>query len=367
MNIRHTIIALSLALTASASAQLSLKETMGKHMLIGVAVNQWQAAGEQPKATDIIRQHFNQAVAENVMKGEVVSPAEGRYDFTLADEFMDYCDSLGLTVTGHCLVWHSQPPKWIFTDKEGKEVSREVLIRRMVNHINTVMGRYKGRIKGWDVVNEMVEDDGSMRKTPYYRIIGPDYIEIALKAAHAADPDAELYLNDFSMAKPGKRATYVKMINDLRAKGCRIDAIGMQSHNGMDYPNTKDYEASIEAFAATGVKVMITELDFNCLPNPTEFSGAEIGQNFDYEKKYNPYADGITEKEAQKIDDRMMEFFNLYSKHRDVISRVTLWGVEDGTSWLNDWPIKGRTNFPLLFTRSGEAKPVVERIAQLFM
>jgi len=313
-----------------------------------------------------MRTQFNQAVAENVMKGEVIQPEENRFDFNKADQFMRFCKENGLTPTGHCLVWHSQPPKWIFTDKEGKNVSREVLIDRMTRHIKTVVGRYRGEIKGWDVVNEMIEDNGELRNSLYRQIIGDDYIEIALKAAHEADPDAELYLNDYSMAKPAKREAYVKLIKGLKAKGCRIDAIGMQSHNGMDYPDITEYEKSIEAFAALGLKVMFTELDFNCLPTPDNFGGAEVSQSFEYQEKMNPYKNGISKKDYKKINDRMLEFFKVYYRHRDVISRITLWGVTDQSSWLNNWPIPGRTNFPLLFDRDNKAKPVVEEIIKLY-
>jgi len=344
----------------------SLKDAVGPYGYIGTSLNQWQSDGQDARATAVVRSHFNAAVAENCMKSEVLQPAEGLFDFRLADKFVDYCEQNGLTPFGHCLVWHSQAPDWLFTDSHGRAVSRETLIKRLQQHIATVVGRYKGRIKGWDVVNEAIEDDGSYRKSPLYNIIGEDFIDIAFKAAHEADPDAELYYNDFSMAKPGKREAVCRLVRRLQQQGLRIDAVGMQSHNGMDYPNLADYEKSIDAFAACGVKVMMTELDLNVLPNPDAFAGASVEQRFEYEKQLNPYADGLPADVARRVEDRYMTFFNLYYKHRSQISRINLWGVADHNSWLNGWPVPGRTNYPLLFDRQYQPKPVVAKIIQLY-
>lgn len=164
-----------------------------------------------------------------------------------------------MTITGHCLIWHSQPPKWFFTDKEGKMVSAEVMKQRMKEHIYTIVKRYKGKIKGWDVVNEAIEDDDSWRQSPFYKILGKEYILLAFRYAHEADPDIELYYNDYNMANAQKRATVVALVKDLQERGLRIDAVGMQGHLGMDYPDMQEFEKSILAYAAAGVKVMITE------------------------------------------------------------------------------------------------------------
>lgn len=358
-----------LALMASCFTNISaqgLKDAMGKYCLIGTALNQWQSDAQDDQATAVVREHFNAAVPENCMKSEVLQPAEGMFDFRLADKFMTYCEQNGLTPTGHCLVWHSQAPRWFFINDYGQPVSREELIKRIQQHISTVVGRYRGRIKGWDVVNEAFEDDGSYRKSPFYNIIGEEFIEIAFRAAHEADPNAELYYNDYSMAKPGKREAVCRLVRQLKAKGLRIDAVGMQSHNGMDYPDLTDYEKTIDALAATGVKVMMTELDLNVLPSPESFGGAAVEQNFEYQQKLNPYADGLPAEVERQWENRYMDLFRIYFKHRDQISRITLWGVADHNSWLNNWPIKGRTNYPLLFDRQYKAKPVVQQIIKLY-
>jgi len=356
-----------LAFSSCASAESTLKESIGKYFLIGTAVDTKQCAGKEPKAEEVIKKHFNSIVAENCMKGESIHPEQNRYDWDDSDAFVDFGIRNNMAIIGHCLVWHSQPPKWMFTDKEGKDVSRDTLIQRMKDHIFTVAGRYKGKIHGWDVVNEAFEDDGSWRKSPYYEIIGPEYIELAFRFAQEADPQAELYYNDFSMAKPAKRKAVCNMVRDLRSKGLRIDAIGLQSHNGTDYPNLKEYEISIDSFAALGCKVMITELDLNMLPSPDGFAGAEVSQNFEYKNAMDPYSSGALDGAGEKMfNSRYKAFFDIYRRHAHQISRVTLWGVSDKNSWLNDWPIKGRTNFPLFFDREYKPKDVVKDIIKMF-
>lgn len=351
---------------AGASAQ-GLKDAIGKYCLIGTAVNQWQSDGQVPQADAVIDRHFNCAVAENCMKSEVLAPAEGIFDFRVADKFVKYCEEHHLKVIGHCLVWHSQAPDWMFTDGYcARPCSKEVLRQRIVSHVKTVVGHYKGRVHGWDVVNEAIEDDGSFRKSPFYNLLGEEYIEIAFRAAHEADPDVELYYNDFSMAKPGKREAVCRLVKRLKEKGLRIDAVGMQSHNGMDYPDLTEYEKSIDAFAACGVKVMITELDINVLPNPEGFGGANVDQNFEFQQKYNPYAAGMPKDKVKELDSRWMQLFDIYYRHRAQISRINLWGISDGDSWLNGWPIKGRTSYPLLFDRQYQPKPVVNDIIKLY-
>lgn len=347
-------------------SQPTLKDVLGKYFLVGAAVDRNLPAGEDPQAETLVKAQFNQVVAENCMKGELIHPEVNRYDWTDADRLVDWSQRNGMTLIGHCLVWHSQPPKWMFTDETGKNVSRETLIGRMYSHIMTVVTRYRGKIKGWDVVNEAFEDDGSYRKTPYYNIIGPEYLALAFQFAHEADPDAELYYNDYSMSTPGKREAVCQLVRQLKAKGIRIDAVGMQSHNGYNYPDYSDYEKSIEAFAAEGVKVMLTELDMNMLPNPKDFNGAEISQNFKLMEQYNPYVKGLDKKAQKLFNQRYLDLFRIVERHKDVISRVTFWGVNDGHTWLNDWPVKGRTNYPMLFDRDYQAKPVVKDILKLF-
>lgn len=352
--------------STSLAQDVCLKETLGKHFLIGAAIDVPTVAGEDPVAENLIKAQFNQVVPENCMKSEEIHPEIDRWNWTESDQLVAWAQKNNMALIGHCLVWHSQAPKWLFEDKDGKPCSREVLIGRLYNHIMTVVTRYKGKIKGWDVVNEAFEDDGSYRKSPLYNIIGPEFIELAFQFAHEADPDLELYYNDYSMSKPAKREAVCKLVRSLKAKGIRIDAVGLQSHHGYNYPDWTEYEQSIEALSNEGVKVMLTEIDMNMLPNPDGFSGAEISQNFELQAKYNPYAKGLDKKAQKLFNQRYLDLFKIVERHKDVISRITFWGANDNHTWLNDWPIKGRTNYPLLFDRESKQKPVVKDIVKLF-
>ncbi|MDE6162515.1 MAG: endo-1,4-beta-xylanase, partial [Bacteroides sp.] len=347
---------------AFAQEKKTLKEALKGKFLIGTAVNTRQASGQDKAGVRVIQEQFNAIVAENCMKSQEMHPEENRYNFTQADEFVAFGEKNGMVITGHTLIWHSQLSPWFCVDGEGKNVSPEVLKKRMKDHITTIVKRYKGRIIGWDVVNEAIEDDGSYRKSKFYEILGEEYIPLAFQYAHEADPDAELYYNDFSMANPGKRAGVVKLVKALKKRGIRIDAVGMQGHIGMDYPQVGEFEKSMLAFAEAGVKVMVTELDLTVLPTPKQNIGAEVSASFEYKKDMNPYPNGLPEDVSKAWTERMNDFFRLFLKHQDIITRVTLWGVTDLDTWRNDWPMRGRTDYPLLFDRSYQPKPVVSLI-----
>lgn len=335
----------------------TLKEAFAEDFHIGTAMNMRQIRGEDSAGAAIAVAHFNAIVAENCMKSAEIHPEKDRYHFEDADAFVAFGEEYGMHITGHTLVWHSQLSPWFPYDEAGNKVSREEMIARLKDHISTVVGRYKGRIKGWDVVNEAILDDGSLRMTPFLEIIGEDYLELAFRFAHEADPEAELYYNDYSMASPAKRARVVQLVRDLKQQGIRIDAIGMQGHMGMDYPDVGEFEKSIEAYAAEGVKVMITEWDISALP--TVQQGAEISDTVAYRKAMNPYPDRMPQEAQEAWNERVRTFMDLFLKHSDKISRVTTWGVTDRSSWLNNWPMRGRTNYPLLFDRDNQLKPVM--------
>jgi len=343
-------------------SEKALQEALKGKFLIGVAMNADQITGKDTAGVRLIKEHFNSITPENCMKSEVLQPEEGKFDFALADQYVDFGQKNNMFIVGHTLIWHSQAPKWFFVDKDGKDVSREVLIERMKNHIYTVVGRYKGRVNGWDVVNEAIEDDGSFRKSKFYEIIGEDYIRLAFEFAREADPEAELYYNDYSMSKEGKRDAVVKMVRNLQSQGVKIDGIGMQGHMTMDFPTLEEEEKSIVAFSETGVKVMITELDLTVLPSPGTKVSADVALSYEYQKQLNPYPNGLPDSVAQAAHDRYAEFFRLFLKHADKIDRVTMWGLTDRDSWRNNWPVPGRTDYPLLFDRNYQPKPIVETI-----
>lgn len=346
--------------------QTTLRETLGQYFRVGCAVNNTIVQHPQSKAHQHVCQQFNSVVAENCMKAETLSPREGEWNWSQADAFVAFGQANGMQVIGHCLIWHSQTADWMFRDQNGDEVSRSVLIQRMHWYIHTVVGRYKGRVAGWDVCNECFESDGTRRQSPWQRIIGDDYIELAFRFAHEADPDAELYYNDYSMSTPAKYQAVCRLVQHLKAKGLRIDAVGMQSHNGLIWPKLTDYDRAIDAIAAAGVKVIISELDLNVLPNPDSFSGAEVNQYFEYSAEMDPYANGMDKATEELIAERWQAFFLLYRKHAHQIDRVTFWAAGDSDSWLNDWPIPGRHAYATLFDRDYNPKSFVPLITRIY-
>jgi endo-1,4-beta-xylanase len=340
----------------------TLKEAFAGKFYIGTAMNAAQIEEKDTVAVRLIKSQFSAIVPENCTKSGPIQPMEGKFDFSLADKFVDFGVKNKLFITGHTLVWHSQAPRWFFTDSMGKDVSREVLIERMKKHIYTVVGRYKGKIKGWDVVNEAIDDkDGTLRKSKFYQIIGEDYIKLAFQFAHEADPQAELYYNDYSLFSPVKRKGALAMIKKLKEQGVKIDAVGEQCHIGLDFPTIEEYEQTILDFASLGVKVMITEMDISVL-NIDRKLGADVSGHINDQNNSNPYVSGLPDSVNIVFEKRYLDFFRLFLKYRNVITRVTLWGVNDTQSWKNNWPVWGRTDYPLLFDRKYQPKPVVGRI-----
>ena len=316
-NLVFAIIAATLFYACSAKPSYSdkvttLKKALANKFLIGTALNSKQITGKDSTGMHVITEHFNAIVAENCMKCEEIHPEENRYDFTLSDAFVDFGTSFDMAITGHTLIWHSQLPKWFCHDEKGNLVSAEILKKRMKEHINTVVGRYKGRIVGWDVVNEAINDDGTWRNSPFYQILGEDFIYLAFQYAHEADPDAQLYYNDYNEWHPGKRKTIIKMIKSLKERGLRIDAIGMQGHIGMDYPSIEEYQAAINDYVSAGVKVMVTELDLSALPSVRHNVGANVSDVETYRKEVNPYIEGLPAKISKEWNARMSDFFNLF-------------------------------------------------------
>ncbi len=343
----------------------ALKQVFEKHFYIGAALSYDQIMGKDAAAMALVKEQFNSITSENILKWERVHPEPERYDFEPADRFVEFGEKHKMFIVGHTLLWHQQTPGWVFENGAGKPSDREMLLQRLRDHIFAVAGRYKGRIHGWDVVNEAVEDDGRLRKSKWLEIIGPDYVQKAFEFAREADPKAELYYNDFNLWKKEKADAVVRLVRDLQAKGIRVDGIGEQGHWGLDYPALNEAEAALQALAALGVKVMITELDITALPNPEDWSGAaDISRNDELRKHLNPYPQALPDSMQQVLAKRYAECFVLFHKHRDNISRVTFWGVNDGQSWLNNWPVRGRTNYPLLFDRDYQPKPAFEAVMQ---
>jgi endo-1,4-beta-xylanase len=378
---RLQLIVLATFFTTVLSAQ-SLKEAYAAYWRMGMSVNQWEVEAEQQIHNEhdvtgavsadqtahfpLIVQHFDWLVAENCMKCEVVHPKEGVYDFTLADKFVDKALANDCHVVGHCLIWHSQCAPWFFTDSEGKQVTAEVLKKRMREHIFTVVGHFRGRVEAWDVVNEAFEDDGSMRKSKFYEILGEDYIPLAFQYAHEADPSAELYYNDYSMNKATKVEGVVNYFRSLMAKGMPITAIGLQGHliyGDTDY--VKEYAHTIEQIASIGLKAQFTELDMSVLPNPYGFSGANVSDNFKYTEQMDPYKNGFPADKQAQVDQFWVDFFAMLMQHKRDVLRVGFWCMNDANSWRNSFPIKGRTDYATLFDRQNQPKPTIQKLIDL--
>ena len=343
----------------------SLREAYADDFLIGTALGYSQLIASSEKEQALIAAQFSVVTPENMMKWERIHPEPYTFNFGLPDSLIELASRNNQKVFGHTLAWHSQTPDWLFEDSLGNLIDTATLFARMEHHINNVAGRYKGKILGWDVVNEALNNDGSYRNSKYFQIAGEEFIFKAFEYAAKADPNAELYYNDYSMNVQSKVDGAVKIATKIREKGLRIDGIGMQGHWGIDRPSIDLIEQSILKIHDAGFKVAITELDIDVLPNPYRIEGANISDSFENNAEANPYADGLPDSVNQAHAKRYEELFKLFLKHKDKIDRVTFWGVHDGHSWKNDWPARGRTNYCLVFDRNLDPKLAYDKIMAL--
>lgn len=327
---------------------------------------------------EILAREFNCLTSENNMKMKFVQPQEGVFDFKGPDAAVDFAAAHGMDYVGHALIWHAMVPDWIFKNKDSSEVSRKVLIERMRTHINTVVGRYKGRIKYWDVVNEAIDTKwmtdpktgekkqmAFLRDTPWLRIIGKDYIELAYRFTHEADPDALLLYNDYNMFDEPKARFAAGLVLHLQSKGIPMHGVGFQGHWHLKYPNLRNVQRSIDLMAGIGMQVSISELDVGILPLLDDYKGADVDKKRELDPALNPYVDRVPERVLKQQARRYREIFQLFLRNRDVIERVSFWGTLDQYSWINDWPVKGRTAAPLLFGRDYEAKPAYHALREM--
>jgi len=358
-----TIFALVTGSMSILNAQTTLAKATKGQFLFGVALGVQLIDGSKPAESTTIAKEFNAIVPGNCMKSALIHPEENRFFWDDADKFVAFGEKNKLVVTGHCLIWHSQLSKWFCIDKDGKDVSPEVLKERMRQHIYAVVGRYKGRIKGWDVVNEAFNDNGTYRNSKFFQILGKDFIKYAFQFAHEADPNVELYYNDYNVETPSKCDAIIQLVKELKESGLRIDAVGSQSHMHLVKPTLQAIENSLIKLKTAGIRVCITEWDISILPSP--YDGANVSANFEYSKEMDPYRNGVPEDIQQKWNKRMIDVFSLFLKYSDNIDRVTLWGLNDAGTWLNNFPIKGRMDYPLLFDWENKPKSVVAEMIKL--
>jgi endo-1,4-beta-xylanase len=337
---------------AQNTSATSLKEVFKNDFLIGTAINTQQIEEKDTASDRLIKQQFNAVTPENVMKAEVIQPGWDKYNFDLADKLVAYAKKNNIKVNAHNLIWHSQLPSFMRHMQDADSVRKY-----FVNHINTVAARYDGKVYSWDVVNEALNEDGTLRNSIFLQKLGDDYVVEAFRLAQKASPHSKLYYNDYNIEQPQKRAGAIALIKKIQAAGVRIDGVGIQGHWRYDKVPMKDIEESVKEFSALGIEVMFTELDLSVLPNAWDNATADVNRTATGNAKMNPYTTGLPDSVAQMQAKAYADLFKLFLKYKQHVSRVTFWGVNDGQSWLNGWPIRGRTNYPLLFDRNFQPKP----------
>lgn len=378
---------LLVAATVKAADQPTLKDAYKDHFLMGVAINRTIATGAAVRAdnvnrnleqvrkdTAVVLQQYNQITAENDMKWQLIHPREGAdgYDFGPADAFVNFGLSNKLYLVGHTLVWHSQTPNWVFAGTNpppamspgerrpnrwsysGPRASRDELLARMREHIHTVVGRYKGKVKFWDVVNEAISDGGTnvLRNTLWLEIIGPDFIAKAFQYAHEADPEAILRYNDYGLESPAKRAKLITLVKELQAQNVPVHAIGSQAHVSVSAPSVEEMDTCLTELASLGLPVHITELDVNSARGGQQSGSAEISENAAVT------GGGLIDDANQRLADQYANLFRAFVKHRAAVKMVTFWGVNDGVSW--------RANArPLLFDAANQPKAALHAVIQV--
>lgn len=343
--------------------QISLSEAYKNNFFIGAAINEDQILEKDNRSLSIVRNQYNTITPENAMKWMFLQPSPNKFEFDIADKYVEFGLNNNMHIVGHTLVWHSQ-----LADFMNEVTDKTIMSNYVNNHINTIVKRYKGKIDTWDVVNEALNEDGTLRESIFLKTLGENYIVDAFKLAEKVDSNAELAYNDYNLCNPKKREGAIRLIKNLQKENAKINAVGIQAHWKLNTPSIDEIEKSIIAYEGLGVKVMFTELDISVLPNPWEVVGAGVEQNFDKfigDPKMNPYPEILPDSMLQKQAKRYEDIFKLFLKHEDKISRITFWGVTDKTSWLNDWPIKGRTNYPLLFDRNYQSKKAYQSILDL--
>jgi endo-1,4-beta-xylanase len=365
-NLRFFTVLVSVAFLGCSSAvttlpkeKNSLKDAFKSDFLVGTSMSSQNIFEQNTKAAQLIKGQFNAITPENVMKAVVIHPEKNTYDFVASDKFVEYGQKNNMHVIGHNLIWYTRLPKFVEQINQS-----DTLQKFMTDHINTIVKRYAGKVNTWDVVNEALEEDGTLRKSIYQKLLGDDYIVDAFKLVAKADPKAELYYNDYNIELPAKRKGAIDIIKNIQSKGGKIDGVGIQGHWQLNYPSLFDIEQSIVEFAALGVKVAITELDITVLPNTWDLT-ADVNKSYANSPGANPYTSGLPDPIQKQLATRYENLFKIFLKHKDKISRVTFWGVTDGDSWLNQYPIKDRTNYPLLFDRNYQPKPAYDAVMKL--
>lgn len=335
----------SVAQTATdKSAGKGLKDYYKDYFPIGVAISPRSMSGADAQ---LIIQQFNSITPENAMKMGPIHPEENHYNWTIADSTVNFAQAHGMKVRGHNLCWHEQTPRWLFKDSLGNTVTKAVLLKRLKDHITTVVNRYKGKVYAWDVVNEAVDDDSTRlyRNSLWYQICGEDFIAKAFEYAHEADPNAVLFYNDYNTERPEKRERVYQLLKKLVDAKVPINGVGLQAHWSLYEPTESELRTAIEKFSSLGLKVQITELDISV---------------YHWEKNRRPKQAGESDAFTPALEQQQLEqykkVFRIFRDYKNVITGVTFWGVSDRNTWLDDYPVPGRKNYPLLFDEKLQPK-----------
>ena len=369
--LRFITFCMAAILSLPALAQNTLKEAYKDAFKMGCAVNTQIVSGRDNRSAQIILKQFNAVSPENDLKPEVLHPQPDDWNFQAADRYVQFAKDNGLWALGHTLVWHNQTPDFFFNHADGTPKNHDEMVETMRSYIEKVAGHFAGKVNAWDVVNEIIDNDGSYRKTLWTNAFGGDgdeVVRLAFQFAHEYDPNAELYYNDFNVWRPTKRDGIARMVRMLQKNGIKIDGIGIQAHWGLNFPKNEYITAAIDTFATLGVKVMITELDVDVLPITKE--GQVIGKSLqdplyqleEFETFLDPYKNGLPDDVERLLTNRYAELMRIFYDRCDKIDRVTIWGLHDGMSWKNDYPIPNRTNYPLLYNRDRTPKPAFDAV-----
>ncbi len=337
---------------APQSKEQTLKSAYKDYFPIGVALG--ENTFKDAKQDSLISLQFSSVTAENCMKPHQIGVAEGEYNFEPADCMLDYVEENGMVMRGHTLLWHSAAPDWFFApDKDGNEASKELILSRLERYITDVVTHFKGRVYCYDVVNEAISDNPNhylRQNSVWYKHFGDsEFIEMAFKYAHAADPDALLFYNDYSVVNASKRANIINLVKELQAKDTPIHGIGIQGHWNIASPTREELVATIEDVKALGLKVQVTELDVRVNPH---WAGGAL--TIEEDKKHAIYE--FTPELSAKLTAQYKMIFDTFREYRDVLSGVTFWNLYDGNTWLDRRQGNLGKNYPLLFDENMQPK-----------
>ncbi|MDT0648630.1 endo-1,4-beta-xylanase [Autumnicola edwardsiae] len=330
--------------TQEQEQEKGLKDYYSEYFPVGVAVAPNSFEG---KSKELILQHYNSLTPENVMKMGEIHPEQDRYSWEAADKIANFARENDMKMRGHALVWHQQTGDWIFKAQDGGQVSKEELLQRMKNHIDTVVSRYKGTIYAWDVVNEAIADNPEefLRTSEWYEILGEDFIIKAFEYAHEADPEAKLFYNDYNAIIPEKRDRIYKLLKTLVDRDVPIDGVGIQGHWSIYSPSEEELRKAMDMYSSLGLEVQITELDVSLYP---------------WEKERREMREDESDEFTPELQEKQIEkykmFFKVFRDYKEVMTGLTFWNIADAYSWLDYYPVPGRKNYPLLFDEDYEPK-----------